>query len=529
MNSNIKEYSLNNLRLIISIFLGALLTNCVNNNVQNQSYSLLSEDILREHVSYFNQMDEEGVVNYISNAESADWLAANVPLFEAPDSTLEQIYYYRWWTFRKHLKQTPAGFVLTEFIRPVGHDGNFNTISSALGHHLYEGRWLANPSYMDQYTNFWLVWEDYAEESYLHKYSQWTADAIYNRYLVNQDQGFVTALLEDLDQDYLQWQREKKLPNEMYWQYDVRDAMEESISGSRTDKNVRPTINSYMYGNAKAIARIAGMIGIDSLQAVYNQRAERLQRQIHENLWDPEEEFFKVLHPNGQLDGAREAIGFIPWYFGLPADSTAYGEAWRQLRDPEGFDAPLGLTTAERRHPKFRSSGIGTSEWDGAVWPFATTQTLKGLARLLNDYENHPMTKEDFFQELKTYARAHEKHGRPYIGEYHDEINGYWLHGDNPRSIYYNHSGFTDLVISDLVGLRPRADDTLEVNPLLPKEQWDWFALDKVQYHGRKLTISWDRNGSKYNNGAGFRIWADGQLIHQADSLNSVTVPLPEK
>lgn len=517
-----------NLRVVTYICVGILFASCSHNISQSSSDSLLSDKILRDHVSYFNQMEEEGVVNHIPNSESADWMAANVPLFEAPDSTLEQIYYYRWWTFRKHIKETPAGFVLTEFIRPVGHDGNFNTISSALGHHLYEGRWLADPSYMDQYTNFWLVWEDSGEESYLHKYSQWTADAIYNRYLVNKNEEFVTGLLDELDQDYLQWQHEKKLSGGMYWQYDVRDAMEESISGSRTDQNARPTINSYMYANAKAIARIAEIIKVDSLQSVYDKRAERLKQLTQQNLWDREAQFFKVLHPNGEFADVREAIGFIPWQFGLPADSLAYGEAWRQLRDPEGFDAPLGLTTAERRHPEFRAHGIGTSEWDGAVWPFATTQTLKGLARLLNDYDNHPMNKEDFFRELKTYAKAHQKHGRPYIGEYHDEVNGYWLHGDNPRSIYYNHSGFTDLVISDLVGIQPRADDTLEVNPLIPEGQWDWFALDKIQYHNRELTIVWDRDGTKYGRGSGFRIWADGELIHQQDSLGLVTVALPQ-
>src|SRR5690625_4502270 len=122
MKSNLKNYGLTNLRAVIFICMAILFTNCSNNISQNSSDSLLPEKILRDHVSYFNQMDEEGVVNYISNAESADWMVHNVPLFESPDSTLEQIYYFRWWTFRKHIKQTPAGFVLTEFIRPVGHD-----------------------------------------------------------------------------------------------------------------------------------------------------------------------------------------------------------------------------------------------------------------------------------------------------------------------------------------------------------------------------------------------------------------------
>ena len=53
----------------------------------------------------------------------------------------------------------------------------------------------------------------------------------------------------------------------------------------------------------------------------------------------------------------------------------------------------------------------------------------------------------------------------------------------------YNHSTFCDLVISGLIGLRPRADNVIEVNPLLPEGTWDYFCLDRVLYHGRTITI----------------------------------------
>jgi hypothetical protein len=46
------------------------------------------------------------------------WLKTS-PVFECPDSAIQRIYDYRWWTFRKHLKQTPAGFIFDEFITPV--------------------------------------------------------------------------------------------------------------------------------------------------------------------------------------------------------------------------------------------------------------------------------------------------------------------------------------------------------------------------------------------------------------------------
>src|SRR5207237_10545563 len=101
---------------------------------------------------------------------------------------------------------------------------------------------------------------------------------------------------------------------------------------------------------------------------------------------------------SGVLSDAREAIGFIPWYFELPKKNKAYETSWMQFVDDAGFHAPFGITTAERRHPQFRSHGVGTCEWDGAVWPFATSQTLTALADVLCDYppQNHVSARDDF-------------------------------------------------------------------------------------------------------------------------------------
>src|SRR5439155_6965758 len=108
-----------------------------------------------------------------------------------------------------------------------------------------------------------------------------------------------------------------------------------------------------------------------------------------------------------------------------------------------------------RRHPRFRSHVVGKCEWDGAVWPFATSQTLVALANVLQNYDQPHVTREHYFQAMQTYVKSQHRNGRPYIGEYLDERTGEWLKGDNPRSRYYNHSTFADLVISGLVGLVP--------------------------------------------------------------------------
>lgn len=93
-------------------------------NCMAQDYSyVLNPEKLKTYVNYFNSIDTETVKNFVTNDRSFEWLSGNIPYFECPDSVIEQTYYYRWWTFRKHLKQTPEGYVFTEFITPVGHAG----------------------------------------------------------------------------------------------------------------------------------------------------------------------------------------------------------------------------------------------------------------------------------------------------------------------------------------------------------------------------------------------------------------------
>jgi hypothetical protein len=487
--------------------------------------ALLKPEAFAHHVARFNAMEEETVVNAIPNARSWEWIQTNAPLFACPDAQLEETYYYRWWTYRKHIRETPAGSVVTEFLPPVKHAGAHNTISCALGFHIAEGRWLRGQKFLDEYARFWFRGNDGGPQPHFHKYSGWVQAALYDRSLVTGDRQFVTDLLDEFVADYRKWEEERQTPDGLFWQFDVRDGMEESISGSRTAKNARPTISTYMFANAQAIAETARLAGRADIAREFDRKASDLKRLTQERLWDTSAKFFKVRKESGELSDAREAIGFIPWQFGLP--DKGFEAAWGQFTDIGGFHAPHGITTAERRHPKFRSHGIGTCEWDGAVWPFATSQTLTALANVLRDYPSAPITVRDYFDAFLTYARSHRRDGKPYIGEYLDETTGQWIKGEE-RSRYYNHSSFADLLITGLVGLRPRPDEIVEVHPLLPGGVWEWFCLDGVPYQNRSLTILWDATGRKYGHGAGLHVLADGKRIAGSSRLERVTGNLPE-
>ena len=77
------------------------------------------------------------------------------------------------------------------------------------------------------------------------------------------------------------------------------------------------------------------------------------------------------------------------------------------------------------------------------------------------------------------------------------------------------------------MGLRPRADDTVEIYPLLPTGTWDWFCLDGARYHDHTLAILWDRQGKRYGLGKGLSVLADGNVIARSDKLGRLTGKLP--
>ncbi|NWG12403.1 MAG: hypothetical protein HXY20_02575 [Acidobacteria bacterium] len=501
---------------------------------------VLRAGAFRHYIDFFNSMVEEGVVQHIPDARAWEWLASNIPLFECPDPVFEQTWYYRCWSYRKHIKETPRGFIVTEFLRPVKHAAEYNAISCAFGHHLAEGRWLHDQTYLDDYLRFWLRAGGGLHPQF-HQYSGWAAHAAYERWLVHRDDGNLADLLDPLVLDYRTWERERLLDSGLFWQYDVRDGMEESISGSRTAKNARPTINSYMYGNARAIERIASLNGRTALREEYEAKAAALRRRILARLWDEKAGFFKPLLASGGLADVREEIGFIPWMFGVPEPGKGYERAWAQLMNPGGFYAPFGPTTAERRHPGLRISLEGDDcQWNGPSWPFATSQTLKALANVLQSYPQDAVSRRDYFETLRVYTYSHRirlEDGReiPWVDENLNPFTGEWLARlikirkgrFDGRGDHYNHSTYCDLIITGLAGLRPRADDRLEVRPLLPAGTWDWFCLDRVKYHGRLLTILWDRTGRKYGRGKGLRVFVDGSEAGRSGGLEPVCASLP--
>ena len=515
----------------------------------NQYKPVLTSTSYKHYIDSFNALDNELYqMGIYPNEKAWNFLSENIPLFDCPDKQLEETYYFRWWTYRKHIRKTTEGYIITEFLPDVPWAGTYNAISCPVGHHFYEGRWLKDPKYLTDYARFWLIGSG---KKAVRSYSNWIANAIFNHTQIHENNELLRELLPALEENFNKWENERRDSTHLFWQIDDRDGMEISVSGSYGKpygQGYRATINSYMYGDALAIADISKKLGDKEKAAFFQTKADEIKQLINNKLWDKEAEFYKVIPMNydGQFSDARELHAYTPWYFNIPENHQ--NVAWKYLMDPDHFYAQYGPTTVEQCHPLFSVAYTGHEcQWNGASWPFATSITLTALANYLNNSEQNIISDEDFFILLTNYARSHRitfENGKsqPWIDENLNPFTGDWISrtrlkqwnngtwdkdkGGEERGKDYNHSTFVDLIICGLAGIRPSDSNDITINPLIPQEKWDYFCLEGVPYKGHNITVYYDRTGNHYKRGKGYFVYVDGKQKFNSLEYKKITINL---
>ena len=517
-------------------------------HMQGQNFLIKdAPEVIESYVNQFNREDNELYKQDIPNCGASDFLRKNIPFFECPDKELEKTYYFRWWTYRKHIKKTPDGFVITEFLPDVPWAGKYNTISCAANHHFYEGRWLRNAEILSDYASFW-----FSGSGSPRLYSFGAADAIYNYYLIHNDKMLLADLYPKLKDNFAKWEEEKRDSTGMFWQVDDRDGMEMSVSGhlSEGGRGYRPTINSYMYGEAVALAKIASIVDRDMEARTYQKKADKLKGIINRRLWDKRADFYKVIPLNGKMEFsyARELLGYIPWFYNIPPDN--YSIAWKQLFDSKGFEAAYGPTTVEQRCPDFKISYEGHEcQWNGPSWPYLTSMTLAAMANYFNSYDSPIITKKDYLSLLNIYSNSHrilsvnndticwiDENINPYTGDWISRTrlkswkNGTWddsKGGVEKEGKIITTLLFCNLIISGLMGVRPQEDGSIIINPLVPDGCWDYFCLGITVYcQGKTITIIFDKKGKKYGRGKGFIVYVDDKCLSHTTRVPESSNPV---
>ncbi|MDD3322097.1 MAG: trehalase family glycosidase [Paludibacter sp.] len=475
--------------------------------------------------------------------EDAQWYIENIPFFECSDKKIQEVYYYRWKLYKAHIRNVgESRYVITEFLDNVTWDKDpYSSLNDATGFHIYEGRWLKNSKFINGYIDYMFR----GGGNDLH-FSEAITYASFANYLVNADSAFITNQLGIMQHIYNLWLDHYDLNKNLYYIEPLADATEYTISsidasggmdGFTGGDSFRPTINSYMYGNALAISQIAIMKGDTTLSRLYLNRAADIKANVQHSLWNDSLQHFidrykvnnKFVHYWDFIRG-RELAGFVPWCYNLPENTSKYSAAWSHLMDSTELLGKYGLRTVEPTYQyymkQYRYEGVHPEcQWNGPNWPFQTTQAFVGMANLLNNYSQNIVKTSDYLKILRLYTKQHyTANGQLDLQEDYNPDTGKPIVGLS-RSHHYNHSGYNDLIITGLCGIRPSEGNTLIINPLVDNSI-QYFCLEDIIYHGHKMTVVYDKDGSKYKLGKGLTVFIDGEKAFVKKDNNKYEVEI---
>lgn len=296
---------------------------------------------------------------------------------------------------------------------------------------------------------------------------------------------------------------------------------------------VRPSVNSYAYGNLSSLANLYTRDEANypehnspALSSLYRAKASALQKKALALLWNPKDQFFNTYSAGDNAFGTgdyearvRESVGFTPWYFNMiPTDNYQYyGKSWKLFSSPKGFFAPSGMTTAEQQHPYYNEQAYA---WNGRGWPFENSVVYKGYANYLRNYKKVSTLaeKELLYTHIQQLARLHGSQ-QLNIGEWYIPSNGKSFGGE----MDYFHSTFPDIIIEDLLGFQSSHGDEFSIQPLLPEGKWAYFYLGNIRYHDHDIDIVWkkDWDAEQPGNQSRLCVWVDEVLVASTASLNA--------
>ncbi|WIA57602.1 discoidin domain-containing protein [Sphingobium sp. WTD-1] len=479
----------------------------------------------------------------------APWYQDRIPFFESADPKIDAVYYYRWQLYRGHQRDLgEEGYITTEFFDDVDWQRHpYASLNDATGFHLAEGRWLNDRRFADDYIRFM-----YRGGNDRH-FTDYMADSVWGRYLIDGDKAGVLEHLPVMRHIYRLWDEKFDFDKGLYFVEPLLDATEYTVSsidasggkdGFRGGDAFRPSVNSYMYANARALAKMATMAGDTEMAQEYEARAQALKDHVLADLWSEKLGHFIDRHQSRKNPHVnywdpirnRELVGYLPWMFDLVPDEAKYAGAWAHLLDPASLAGKAGMRTVEANYEyymrQYRYLGDAPEcQWNGPIWPYQTTQVLIAMANLLDHHRRQgPVTRSDYMRLLRQYTALHYQGDRLDLEEdYHPETGKPIVGLD--RSHHYFHSGYNDLILGGLVGIRPRADDVLEVNPLLPDagdpQALAWFRAQDVPYHGHRIAVTWDADGSHYGRGKGLSVEVDGKEVARRETLGRIELPVP--
>ncbi|MCC6696752.1 MAG: hypothetical protein IT365_14070 [Candidatus Hydrogenedentes bacterium] len=485
------------------------------------------------------------------------WLTENVPAFTGKEDLTRQYWHRATSILRKNLFRAGEGRLKNWGISEGRWTADWyaNMISYGAGHQIREARWLRNPEFTQGIITTWCenekpdgVFPNFIKPNEIGtgQYTDWITSTVWDAHCVHPDEALLKSWADALKRNVDGWLNVYDPDHDglllvdshwwtgMEWQpsfffFNGFDKDQQKQQLERVD------LTAYVYGNARNLARILALIGDTEGAARYNATADTIRDATLKTMWDDATSFFYSVEPQTHEKAlVKEVIGVYPFYFSMfdPAQGQRYVSAWSSILDPKQFWTKWPVASASMECPaysqdtKFNGKEVGGCMWNGPTWPHANSIVLSAMAATLREYKESPLRVSDFYALLQSFTDAQfykQDSNFPWTGEYYNGNDGEWRTDQRD----YNHSTYLDILIADVAGLRPRADETIEVHPLIDPAM-EAFAIDGVRYHGHDITIAWapaTDPAPTPDSLKGLRVYVDGRLAHH-DPLTALPVTI---
>ncbi len=499
---------------------------------------------LVEHTSRYNQ-----------------WFADNVPYFDSSDGAFKKMWYYRWWIVRFHLVDLSDGRTddLQDYAFYEGKLGFDNPIGFAIPAQVKELTYLRDPvfaisqlrnSYGNLADNGAVV--DPPGSPYWHEtYSHWNAQAAAELHRVHPlAKDVLDELLPLMAKDVRAWMSaydsdgdhlpERVRPRVTGYDLDILSWW--YWAGTKLDQSHRPPamervdFASFLYANASGIAELAGAAANQALAAEFAELAENIRSAAVRDMWDDDTTFF---YPQRASDNQRAPIrelhGLFPFTTGMAPNREPYTRALARIVDPEEFWSRFPPVITSMHH--YRQWSWDMDGLTRNIAPHPISMGGRTLIQAIRNYDQTAVRPKHVMELLRRYndlvypgVHPNDPIWRPNAHEYYSQWEPFAREPNpKPSDISHDfHSMWLSLVVEGAIGLVPHSDDVIEVDPMA--KEWSYFLVDRLRYHGRDITIAWDRPGDGppryegYPEGLSIRV--DGKQVAHRSDMGRLEAPL---
>jgi PKD repeat protein len=484
-------------------------------------------------------------------AEHNRWWVENVPYIDVPDENVKKMSYYR--TFLNRFDYFDANVPGNDYQFPVSSEGIFgynNAIQLTQPMHMQDLKYFRDPlwSYGNWVssgeTNQCTAFHDNPGSfSWGNSMEQYIAREAWNAYKIHGgDREVVTNFARYAECDVKGQLAKFDRGNGNF--------LVEYSSGLFTgNDNDTPTLHwpqsqgqpisqdraetAYWYAGAMASAEAYAILGGDAKATEMEELADNIATAILTLLWDdapaepegderPGQVFKHRLVSNDELVPWKDHQNFVPFIERVvPTDDPKFRDALRYYADAEEFPIMPFYTANQRDKAEATAAGFpGTNNFSN----INSTLQAQVFSAAIRDYPSEYVTEGMYRALLEWLTWVQYQNGDNQFPN-----NNEFFFNWNPNTqtfgrfgLHHNLlGGYNFMLIDDIAGVRPRLDDALELWPI--DVGWDYFAVNNLNYHGKDLTVVWDRI-DHYGDAVpdGFSAYLDGQLIFTLDDLAHV-------